>query len=112
MVPPDREESPMFKGRLFVVGQLFFFTLPLALGLSVYLANATDNALLPFLALLPYMGVALISQMFRCPSCGERVFSLKRASEMGYRKYLAPKLAVLKCPNCTTAFWRPDGSRL
>lgn len=101
----------MLKGRLFVVGQLLFLTLPIALGLSVYLANVTGNSLLPFLALLPYMGLALISQIFRCPSCGERVFSLKRASEVGYGKYLAPKLAVLKCPNCTTAFWRPHGSR-
>lgn len=101
----------MLKGRLFVVGQLLFLTLPISLGLSVYLANVTGNSLLPFLALLPYTGLALISQIFRCPSCGERVFSLKRASEVGYGKYLTPKLAVLKCPNCTTAFWRPDDSR-
>lgn len=102
----------MLKGRLFVVGQLIFLTLPLALGLSVYLAHTTGNSRLPFLALLPYMGVALISQWFRCASCGERVFSLKRASEIGYGKYLAPKLAVLKCPNCKTASWRRDGSQL
>ena len=41
----------LLKGRLFVVGQLLFLTLPIALGLSVYLANDTGNSLLPFLAL-------------------------------------------------------------
>lgn len=98
-------------GRWFVIGQLLFLTAPIALGVSVYFANTTDNELLPFLALLPYMGIALVVQVFRCPSCGERVFSLKRASELGYGKYLAPKLAVLECPSCKAAFWRSGGSR-
>ena len=73
----------MRPGRWFVIGQLLFLTAPVALGVSVYLANTTGNGFLPFLALLPYMGIALVVQLFRCPSCRERVLSVERLSRTG-----------------------------
>ena len=101
----------MLKSRLFVVGQVLFLTAPIALSVAVWFANSTGNSFLPFLAILPYMAVALGAQLFRCPSCGERVFSLQRAFEIGYRKYLTPRLAWLRCPNCRASFWRGGGAR-
>ena len=101
----------MLKSRLFVVSQFLFLTSPVALGVSVWLAPRTGNPFLPFLAILPYMAIALAVQLFQCPSCGERVFSLRRASEIGYRQYLTRRLAFLKCPKCRSSFWRDGGSR-
>lgn len=100
----------MLKSRLFVVGQCLFLTGPVALGVSVWWAARTGNAFLPFLAILPYMAIALAVQLFQCPSCGERVFSLRRASEIGYRQYLTPRLH-LKCAECRSSFWRGDVPR-
>lgn len=97
----------MRSGRWFVIGQLLFLTAPVALGVSVYFADKTGNGLLPFLALLPYMGIALAVQLFKCPSCGERLLSIERLSRTG--GHLKPKL-WLRCPDCQQSFWKDDGT--
>lgn len=92
--------------RLFVVGQCLFLTIPFALGLSIYVADRTGNSFAPFLFILPYMVLALLAQLFRCPKCGARTYSLERASTIGYRKYLTPKFLITRCWNCSASFWR------
>ena len=96
----------MLIARLFVVGQILFLTGPVALALSVYVAARTGNSWAPFLFILPYMALALLAQLFRCPKCGVRTYSLARASSIGYRKYLTPKVLVARCWNCGVSFWR------
>ena len=100
----------MRNGRWFIMGQLLFLTLPAALGVSIYLESIIGNGLLPFVALAPYMGLACVAQRFRCPQCQERPLSFRRASMMGYQKYITPRL-WLHCPDCGCSFWRRDRSR-
>lgn len=97
----------MRRGRWFIIGQLLFLTAPIALGVAIYLSNTTGNGFLPFLALLPYMGIALAVQLFRCPSCDERLLSIGRLSRTG--EHLKPKL-WLRCPDCKQSFWKDDGT--
>ncbi len=97
----------MGRGRWFIIGQFIFLTMPMALGVSAYRASATGNGFLPFLALLPYAGVALAVQLFRCPSCSERLLSIDRISRTG--EYLRPKL-WLRCPECHRSFWKDAGA--
>ena len=96
----------MQPGRWFIVGQVLFLTAPIALGVSAYFARTTGNGALPFLALLPYTGIALAVQLFKCPSCGERLLSIERLSRTG--EPLKPKL-WLRCPDCEQSFWKDDG---
>ena len=100
----------MVLARLFVVSQVLFLTAPFALGVGLYVADRTDNGFVPFLFILPYMVLALVAQLCRCPQCATRTYSLERASTVGYGKYLTPRF-VTKCWNCDASFWRSKGSR-
>jgi len=97
----------MSRGRWFIIGQLLILTAPIALIGSAYLSNTTGNGFLPFLALLPYMGIAGAIQLFKCPSCSERLLSIERLSRNG--GHFKPKL-WLRCPNCQQSFWKDDGT--
>ena len=95
----------MKSARLFLVGQALFLTAPFALAMALYAVDRTGNGFVLFLFVLPYMAVALLAQLFRCPRCAARPYSLERAGGIGLDKYLTPRF-VTRCWNCKASFWR------
>lgn len=90
----------MWLGRAFVIAHLVFYTMPVAL---VFAMARGGSQLAPFVVMAPYVIIPLALQLFRCPSCRVRVYSLEHLHADG--RWYKPSTPFSRCHSCGTSFW-------
>lgn len=90
----------MWAARAFVIAHLFFFTLPVAM---ILVASRPGGQFALFGVMAPYMVIVLALQMFRCPGCRQRVYSLENLQGDG--RWFKPSTRFSCCHSCGTSFW-------
>lgn len=90
----------MWLGRAFVIAHFAAYTMPVALVIAV---SIRGNPLLPFVVFAPYVVIPLVLQLFRCPGCRERVYSLEKLHADG--RWYKPSTRFSRCHTCGTSFW-------